>query len=62
MTAQLTGDLVEMGGVLSRLAGKPQLSTVAMDTASVLKERGHKNGHNRHILRLAHPHFTALRC
>jgi len=28
---------------------RSQLSTVAMDTASVLKEHGHKNGHNRHF-------------
>jgi integrase len=43
-------------------SGVPQLSTVAMDAASVLKEHGHKNGHNRHILRLVPRPFAALTC
>jgi hypothetical protein len=38
------------------------LSTVAMDTASVLKERGHKNGHNRLFLRVPGSYGVALSC
>ncbi len=37
-----------------------QLSTVAMDTASVLKERGHKNGHSRLFSRVPGSYGVAL--
>jgi hypothetical protein len=33
-----------MGGDFEALGWEPQLSTIAMDAASVLKEHGHKKG------------------
>jgi len=39
-----------------------QLSTVAMDAASVSKERGHKNGHNQHFRVVFELLFAALSC
>jgi hypothetical protein len=39
---------------------RSQLSRVAIDIASVLKERGHKNGHNWHSCAFSRSLFVAL--